>query len=112
MLKEITITERQSGNVFIREVKLPSVGDAIPSHCHKYDHTMFFMKGKGKITTTRMDGSIEKSVIAAPADVLVEKGVLHGVEALTSNVYFCCVFPHRDSVGTITDEPTDRIAYY
>lgn len=108
---EAVITERRSSNIFIRDVRLKEKGDAIPSHCHNYDHTMFFMKGTGLVTTTRADGSKCEKTITAPDDVLVEKGTLHDVEALTDDVYFCCVFPHRDLQGNVADEPATRDAY-
>lgn len=97
--------------MFIRDVRLPQKGDSIPGHTHKYDHTMFFMQGEAKLSITRIDGSVEESMITAPADMLVVKNALHAVEALTDDVYFCCVFPHRNMAGEVTDEPSIRDAY-
>lgn len=108
---EISITERHSGNIFIREVKLPQIGDAIPGHVHNYDHTMFFMSGRAMVKTTFADGHVEEAEIEAPSDTLVLKNTLHGVEALTDDVYFCCVFPHRNAAGDVVDQPDSRKAY-
>jgi quercetin dioxygenase-like cupin family protein len=106
----MSITERQSGNVFIRDVRLEKVGDSIPGHTHNYDHTMFFMKGEAKLTVITNE-SVEESVIKAPADMLIVKNARHAIEALTDDVYFCCVFPHRNREGEVTDEPSTRTAY-
>jgi quercetin dioxygenase-like cupin family protein len=108
---EAQITERISANIFIREVHLAKKGDSIPGHIHRYDHTMFFMKGKAKLRVIQPDGSETVTEIAAPVDVLVEKQARHEITAVSDNVYFCCVFPHRDMQGNITDEPVTRDAY-
>ena len=108
---ENVTSERISGSVLIRDVRLAKKGDSIPGHVHKYDHTMFFMKGKARITVTEEDGSSSQETIEAPSDTLLKKNTLHAVKALTDDVYFCCVFPHRDDDGNIVDEPVSREGY-
>lgn len=109
-MNEVTVSERLSGNVFIRDVRLPKKGDAIEGHTHNYDHTMFFMSGKAKLTLHSIDGK-EDRIINAPADMLVAKDIRHEITAMTNDVYFCCVFPHRGIDGTVTDQPETREAY-
>lgn len=109
-MKEKTVSERSSGNIFIRDVWLPKKGDLIEGHTHNYDHTMFFMSGTAKLTMYSTDGK-EDRVIKAPADMLVSKDIRHEITALTSDVYFCCVFAHRAIDGSVTDAAETREAY-
>jgi quercetin dioxygenase-like cupin family protein len=104
--------ERASGNIFIRECRLPNAGDVLPFHIHRYDHTMFFMSGRARLRTITEDGSGSIVELEAPAETLVPKGIKHEITALTDDVMFCCVFPHRDAVGRVTLEPVDSAAYW
>lgn len=107
-----TTNERASGNIFIRECRLPNEGDVLPFHIHKYDHTMFFMNGRARLRTILENGEGSTLELEAPTDTLVPKGVKHEITALTDDVLFHCVFPHRDAVGKVTLEPTDAGAYW
>ena len=101
-------SERVSGNIFIRDCYLKSKGDVLPFHVHSYDHTMFFKKGRAKLT---IGENIER-IMEAGDDLLVEKGTSHKIQALTDGVEFACVFVHRDAVGKISLEPCDSKAYW
>lgn len=105
-------TERVSGNIFIRECRLPFAGDVLPFHVHNYDHTMFFVQGKAVLRTMDADGIKSEQELSAPADTVVPKGVKHEITAITDDVLFHCVFPHRDAVGKVTMEPESRKAYW
>jgi quercetin dioxygenase-like cupin family protein len=104
--------DRASGNIFIRECSLPKKGDVLPLHIHKYDHTMFFMQGRAVVRTITEQGVTAEKELTAPADFLVPAGVKHEITALTDDVLFNCVFPHRDAIGKVTLEPTDAKAYW
>lgn len=109
--QEKSVTERSQGSILIRDCKLPNKGDVIEGHTHKYDHTMFFMSGKAKVTCHTNQGIGEEFEIEAPADMFIDKNIRHEITALTNNVFFCCVFPHRDMTGNVTEKPTVRDAY-
>lgn len=111
-ITEPTVNERVSGNIFIRDCRLPKVGDMIPCHVHTYDHTMFFMAGKVKVRSIEPNGDESDRVLEAPIDALVPKGVKHEITALTDDVWFACVFPHRDALGKVTLEPESAQAYW
>ena len=112
MMNEPTTTERASGALFIRECELPSAGNVLPTHAHKYDHTMFFMSGRALLTTTLPDGTVCEYQLEAPTTHLVEKGIRHKILALTDDVRFSCVFVHRDAVGKVALESIDWKAYW
>lgn len=112
MKKEVEIKERRSGALFMRDVSLPLAGESLPGHAHRYEHTMMFMSGKAKVTVKRLGKEDEASEIQAPADMVVEAGAIHAIEALTDDVFFTCVFVHRDGDGKITQEPNHMGAYY
>lgn len=107
-----TTTERASGNIFIRECRLPKAGGILPFHIHAYDHTMFFMRGRARLRTITLNGSDEVFELEAPDEHLVPKGVRHEIEALTDDVLFHCVFPHRDALGRVTLAPESSQAYW
>lgn len=109
---EGTTSERTSGNIFIRECRLQRSGDVISAHVHKYDHTMFFMRGKAVVATIAIGGSRSERTVEAPCDLLVEKNIKHEITAVTDDVLFSCVFPHRDFSGQVVSEPADPTAYW
>jgi quercetin dioxygenase-like cupin family protein len=96
-----TTTERASGNIFIRECRLPKAGDILPLHVHRYDHTMDFTRGRAIVRTITEQGVTCEKELAAGADYLVPAGVKHEITALTDDVLFKCIFVHRDAVGKI-----------
>lgn len=112
MAKPGTVTERRSGNLFIRDCVCEKKGDYIRPHCHTYDHTMFFKRGAATIKELRMDGAEIIKQVRAGDDLLMPAGVRHEIAADTDDVMFSCVFPHRDAVGRVTLEPNDQKAYW
>ncbi len=105
--------ERASGDLFIRDVCIARDGESIPGHAHKYDHTTFFIRGK-VLVRTYTNCCIEE-IIKSPNDpepfLLIPKGIRHEMVALSDDVYFCCVFVHRDSLGRVTTQPDNTEAY-
>lgn len=73
---------------------------------------MFFMRGRALLKTITKDGIETRRELEAPFDTLVPKDVKHEITALTDDVLFCCVFPHRDAVGRVTMQPVDAVAYW
>lgn len=110
--EEVRTEDRASGDLFIRDVFLPKKGDSIPGHCHNYDHTMFFMKGKATVTVITSKGVGDEYEMESPDTMLVPKGVRHAIKALTDDVRFSCVFNHRDKTGNVTDEASSQAAYF
>ena len=100
------IIELQSGNIFIRKLFLPKIGDRVDGHFHAYDHTLFLLEGKIKVQATMPDGIITLFKLNPKEHFLVRKDVIHEITALEDNTEFWCVYSHRNSQGEIVQEFT------
>lgn len=95
-----------SGNIFIRENRLPEVGHKVEGHKHNFDHTTVVFKGAVHVRAVLPSGEVKEGDFVAPAHFLVRKDVEHEITALEPNTVFWCVYSHTTPQATISQEYT------
>ncbi len=85
--------EFQSGDLFIRPVKLPKVGDRIGGHRHVFAHTMIVLHGTVRVTLTDAEGVATVCDLEPEDYLLVPAEMVHDAEATADDTRFWCVFP-------------------
>lgn len=98
------LKEWMSGNIFIRQTRLESIGNYTDGHTHNFDHTTIFFQGSFRVTATLTDGSQVIREFTAPDYVLIKADVLHRIEALQDNSIYWCVYSHRDAQGEVVQK--------
>lgn len=98
--------ERQSGNVYIRPIRLEKAGDFTPGHTHNFDHTTIIFKGAVRVVATSPDGSTRTADFPFEDSFLVKADVLHEITALEDDTVYWCVYSHRDAQGEVIQEYT------
>lgn len=99
-------TERVSGNIFIRPMSLPKVGDSIQGHKHNFDHTTIVFTGAVRVVATLPDGLEIEREFTAPDSFLVKADVEHEITATANDTVAWCVYSHRTPQGEVTEEYT------
>lgn len=85
-------------NIWVRQKVFSKKGETIGGHKHKYDHMSLLAVGKVMV---EVDGITKE--LEAPTFLVIPKGKIHNITALTDDVLWYCVFAHRDVNGDVYD---------
>lgn len=119
--------EHASGNIFLRHVRLERAGGQVHGHRHTFDHTTIVIRGRVRVRAKPCTCSPrfrhEDANCGCPPDespctchpmieqafdagehFLVKKHWVHEITALTDDVFFMCVYAHRNAQGEVVQE--------
>jgi quercetin dioxygenase-like cupin family protein len=79
----VDVAHHFSGKEYVKETFIP-VGTELAQHAHEHPHLSYLVKGRVMLT---IDGASQQ--VDAPRCILLEKGKVHGVRAMTDAIWLC-----------------------
>lgn len=100
------------GNIFFRAMRFDGVGSKVDGHAHNYDHVTYLSRGRLNVLAWPVDPATGKRVgdpierqYAAPAAILIKKGMAHELTSLDADTRADCIYAIRDAgTGDVSDE--------
>lgn len=119
-------SEFRSGSIYIRQsAELMKMGERVPGHPHKHDHTTFATSGVikiekfGQVHNLEGEPQFEESgdpklvklreitLTAGPHNwALIEASCWHSITCMSETASYACVYSHRIPDGDVTPEYT------
>jgi quercetin dioxygenase-like cupin family protein len=98
-----------AGNLAMRRVEFPEVGDYLPGHEHYWAHVTFVVQGA--VLFHRTDAPEPDRLVRAPGFIETEAASQHTQTAREPGTVSYCIFAIRDEFGVVLQadeiEPAD-----
>ena len=95
------------GPIGIRPMHLAKQCEANKGHEHNYDHTTIIIRGRVRVLYRyAKDGheiEDESDEFGPGETIFIRAKVRHTIKALTDDVFYMCVFSHRDFDGVVVE---------